>query len=65
MSGDFMNFAVLDLLFSSMYALVGNILFLYDVPRFNGLFNSVLTIVDASLGNYNFYWFDEINDPTM
>jgi len=25
----------------------------------------VLTIIDTSIGNYDFTWFDSVNDPTM
>jgi len=37
-----------------MFAIIGNINFLFDLKEFNGLFESCLTVLDASIGNYDF-----------
>lgn len=62
---DFFNFVVLYFILTIMFALVGNINFLYDVESFNSFFNAVLTVIDACLGNFDFKIFDNVKDPSM
>jgi len=62
---DFLNFFILFLMITVTFALIGNINFLYDIKKFEGFFESILTIIDASLGNYDFKVFDDVNDPIM
>ena len=45
-----------------MFSIVGNINFLYDLVEFEGMFDSILTVVDASLGNYDIAIFDKMPD---
>ena len=46
-----------------MFGIVGNINFIYDLVEFEGMFESILTVIDASLGNYNIEIFDKIQSP--
>jgi len=57
MVGDFMNFLILYALLVIMFAIVGNINFVLDLKEFHGLFESTLTVLDASIGNYDFELF--------
>lgn len=45
-----------------MFAMVGNVLFIFDIDKFRGFFTSLLTIVDASLGIYDFEIFNVLPD---
>jgi hypothetical protein len=45
-----------------MFAMVGNIIFIFDIDKFRGFSNSVLTIVDASLGIWDFEIFNVLPD---
>lgn len=60
MVGDFMNFLILYALLVIMFAIVGNINFVLDLNEFHGLFESTLTVLDASIGNYDFALFSQI-----
>ena len=48
-----------------MFGIVGNINFIYDLTEFEGMFESILTVVDASLGNYDITIFDKIPGENM
>ena len=48
-----------------MFSIVGNINFLYDIFEFESMFDSVLTVIDASLGNYDIAIFDKLEDENM
>ena len=48
-----------------MFGIVGNINFIYDLKEFEGMFESILTVIDASLGNYDITKFDKIEDGNM
>lgn len=54
MMGDFFNFLILYLIFIFMFAIVGNLNFVFKLKEFAGLFESILTVLDASIGKYNF-----------
>lgn len=62
---DFFNFVVLYFILTIMFALVGNINFLYDVDSFNSFFNAILTVIDACLGNFDFAIFADVREPSM
>ena len=51
---DICNFSVVYIILIVMFAIVGNMNFLTDVKEFEGLFKSLITVIDASLGNYQF-----------
>ena len=65
MQQDFINFTVLYCLIILVFGIVGNINFIYDLNEFEGMFESILTVVDASLGNYNLDTYNKINDKLM
>jgi hypothetical protein len=48
-----------------MFGIVGNINFIYDLTEFEGMFESILTVIDASLGNYDITIFDKIQNANM
>ena len=53
MANDFLNFFILYLILTVMFAVIGNMNFIYSLKQFQGLLESILTIVDASLGNFD------------
>ena len=57
MTQDFFNFFLLYIIFTFMFAIVGNINFLYDLEKFEGFFDSILTVIDASVGNFDIAMF--------
>lgn len=59
MTKDFYNFFLLYVLLTIMFAIVGNINFLFDLKEYQDFFSSILTVIDASLGNYTFVVFEE------
>ena len=65
MGGDFLNYLIVSIMFTFMFALVGNIIFVSELESFHGLFESTLTIVDATVGNFDLSLFDKINDSTL
>ena len=60
MLGDFMNFLILYIIFVMMFAIVGNLNFIFRMTQFNGLFESILTVLDASIGKYDFQVYEDI-----
>jgi len=58
MSKDFFNFLILYMILTAMFAVIANVNFVYTVSEFEGIFTSVLTVIDASLGNFDFKIFD-------
>jgi len=60
---DFFNFFLLYAIFTFMFAIVGNINFIYDLKEYEGIFESILTVIDGSLGNFNIGIFDSVKDP--
>jgi len=65
MQQDFFNFVILYCLITLMFGIVGNLNFLYDLTEFEGMFESILTVIDASLGNYDITIFDKIANKNM
>lgn len=62
MLGDFVNFVILYTIIVMMFAIVGNINFIFDLKEFDGVFQSCITVIDASIGNYDFELFKTINN---
>jgi len=62
MMGDFTNFIILYAILLIMFSIVGNINFVFDLKEFSGLFESCLTVLDASIGNYDFNLFKTIRN---
>ena len=62
MMTDFQNFAILYMMFTLMFAIIGNINFKYYCTEYVSFFDSIFTVIDASLGNYDFHIFDTIKD---
>ena len=58
MGQDFLNFFVLYSLLTVMFAIVGNMNYILYMQQFNGFFTSILTVIDASLGTFNFKIFE-------
>ena len=48
-----------------VFGIVGNINFIYDLGEFEGMFESILTVINASLGNYDLDKFDEIPNGSL
>jgi len=62
MLGDFLNFFILYAILVIMFAIVGNLNFIFYLSEFTGLFESCETVLDASVGNYNFEMFKVIKN---
>jgi hypothetical protein len=54
MSKDFGSFVILYCIICLGFALVGNINFVSESSKFEGFMEAILTVVDASLGNFKF-----------
>ena len=65
MAKDFYNFFLLYALLTVMFGIVGNINFLFSLTEFKNFFSSILTVIDTSLGNYNFEAYDVIRDEDL
>lgn len=62
---DFFNYTLLFILLTVMFSIVGNINFIYDLKEFENFTNSVLTVIDASVGNFDTQMFSQLRDPNM
>lgn len=58
MFSDFGNFFVLYVILVIMFAIIGNVNFVQVMRQYEGMFESSLTVLDASIGNYQFSEFD-------
>lgn len=65
MTQDFFNFFLLYVIFTFMFAIIGNINFIYDLEEYEGFFESILTVIDASLGNFDISIFTKVANPNM
>lgn len=54
MFGDFLNFILLYIILIVMFGLMGNANFLLELDEYKGVFESILTVLDSSIGNYDF-----------
>ena len=43
-----------------MFAIIGNLNFVLELREYHNVFESIITVLDASIGNYNFKLFDQI-----
>ena len=62
MMEDFMNFCILYVILVMMFTLLGNINFLVYLEEYEGFLNSLITVIDASIGNYDFKTFESITE---
>ena len=60
MATDFTNFMILYGILLVMFAVIGNLNFVLELREYNNVFASIITVLDASIGNYNFAIFDQI-----
>lgn len=65
MQKDFFNYTLLFILLTIMFSIVGNINFLYELREFDSFTNSILTVIDASVGNFDTKIFDSITDENL
>ena len=63
MAQDFVNFMIIYLILVIMFSIIANLNFLFDCPAYATLFDSLMTILDSSMGNYDFSVFDDVEDP--
>lgn len=62
MASDFMNFILIYLILVIMFSIIGNLNFHFDIPEFSTFFDSLIIIVDSSMGNFDFSIFNQIED---
>jgi len=65
LGGDFFNFFLIYLIMTIMFTVVGNINFMNEITMFEGFFQSLLTVIDCSLGNYSFAIFSGMTSKRM
>ena len=65
MANDFSNFLILYVILTAMFSIILNMNFIYELRECESLFEAILTVVDASLGNFDFKIFDKVKDPGM
>ena len=53
MSMDFLNFFLIYVILVAMFSIVGNINFVEELTSYRTFFDSILTVIDASLGTYS------------
>jgi len=62
---DFTCFVVMYVILIIMFAIIGNLNFTTELTEYKGLFESIITVLDASIGNYRFDLFDVFNTDFM
>ena len=62
MAKDFGNFLLIYLILLLMFCLVGNYNFVFSVYEFGSLFDSLMLLIDSSMGNYDFSVCEQIED---
>lgn len=62
---DFQNFFILYVLLTLMFAILGNINFVENISQYSTLFDSVLLVIDASLGQFDFGIFQQIKNDNL
>ena len=65
MAMDFYNFILLYVILTVMFSIVGKMNFIFYLVEYEGFLQSILTVVDASLGNYKFTIFDVVPDDNL
>ena len=63
MAGDFVNFLVIYFILLAMFTIVANLIFIKDCIDFATPFEAFITLLDSSLGNYEFALFDKVTNP--
>jgi len=48
-----------------MFSIIGNLNFILVLREYKGVFESMITVLDASIGNYDFTLFDQIDGNTF
>jgi hypothetical protein len=64
MMPDFFSFFMLYAILTVMFSLICNINFV-EISQFDSFFNSIMTVIDASLGNFSFTIFEPLNDDSV
>lgn len=62
MAQDYLNFMVIYFVLVLMFSILGNLNFV-NASSFGTLFDATMTMMDASMGNFDFSIWDEIEDP--
>jgi hypothetical protein len=62
MAGDYINFLFIYFVLVVMFSIIGNLNFV-NASSFGTLFDSTMTMMDASMGNFDFSIWEEIEDP--
>jgi hypothetical protein len=65
MANDFVNIMVIYILLLIMYALIGNLNFNKDCPEYQTLFDTFITLIDSSMGNYDFQIMAQIENEDL
>ena len=65
MFNDFFNFFILYFLLTIMFATIANMNFLYDLKEFSGFFESLIAVIDATIGNFDLNIFEVVKDDGM
>ena len=63
---DFTSFLLLYCILAIMFAIIGNLNFAFQTKQHHGLFEAALTVLDASVGIYDFnQYFDILHDEEL
>ena len=62
MGTEFVNFLIFYLILTLMFVMIGNIMFMYYCDTYSSIFNAWTTVTNASMGNFTFTDFDQINE---
>lgn len=65
MASDFLNFLIIYIVLLVMFVSIGNLNFLFYCADLSTPFDTFITMVDGSMGNYDFGIFDDIDDELM
>lgn len=62
MGNEFIYFLIFYLILTLMFVVIFNLLFMYYSKEYSTLFNALVTIVNAGVGNFGYVSFDTIPD---
>lgn len=65
MAKDFTDFMVIYVILLIMFSIVGNLNFVFVCEEYRTLFIATMTLIDSSMGNYDFAVFNQIEDPNF
>ena len=65
MASDFLNFLIIYVVLLIMFVCIGNLNFLFYCEDLSTPFDSFITMVDGSMGNYDFGIFEGIDDELI